>query len=32
MTDFTSFDAAVDAQAGDVLAQLSAFCRIPTPP
>ncbi len=30
MTDFTSFDAAVDAQAGDVLAQLSAFCRIPS--
>lgn len=30
MTDFTSFDAAVEAQAGDVLAQLADLCRIPS--
>ena len=30
MTDFTAFDAAVEAQAGDVLAQLAALCRIPS--
>lgn len=30
MTDFTSFDAAVDAQAGDILAQLTDLCRIPS--
>ena len=30
MIDFTSFDAAVDDQAGDVLAQLAALCRIPS--
>ena len=30
MTDFTAFDAAVEAQAGDVLAQLAVLCRIPS--
>ncbi len=30
MTDFSSFDAAVDAQAGDVISQLADLCRIPS--